>query len=250
LCCATIIIYIYISRGNLNYLLELDYSKTDIKYKDSVIKSNLKQDDITLVYGKYFSKYMFKVGMHHINTTDTDLGDGDTIIFTIGGYKWKGYDKHSYGIENYYTKFKDGHDENFIAKSINVIQFTPYYSFSKAININTRNNIDFKINYIKADDYNTKSYTSYEISDTLYYKKFFTTIKAYGGKMKTGVKDNGFTVYNSKDELKDGYNIKIGYNFKPNLLISSSYGVNNFTEFSKTEDTTSKVLTASLTYTF
>jgi len=120
---------IYVSRGNLNYLLEVDYAKTDIKYKSSTGNSNLKQDGTTLIYSKYYPKYMLKGGIHHISTTDTDLGDGDTIIFSIGGYKWKGYDKYSYGLENYYTKFKDGHDENSIAKAINIIQLSPYYSF-------------------------------------------------------------------------------------------------------------------------
>ncbi len=240
---------IYASVGNLSYLLEVDYTATDIKYKDANT-ANLKQDDFTVTYAKYYKDYMLKGGIHHISTTDTDLGDANILIGAIGGYHWNGYDKYSYGLEGYYSNYKDGHDENEIAKDIEIMQFTPYYSFSKAININTRNIIKFKINHIIANDYATKNYTSYEIADTLYYKKFFTTIKAYGGKMKTGVKDNGNTVYNSKDLLKDGYSIKLGYNIQTNLSISASYAINNFEEYGQTDETSNNVTVATLTYSF
>ena len=193
---------------------------------------------------------MVKGGIHHINTTDTDLGDANVFIGAIGGYHWRGYDKHNYGLEGYYSTYKDGKDENSVAKKIDIIQFTPYYRFSKAININTRDNIGFKINHIVANDYNTKNYTSYEVENTLYYKKFFTTIKVYGGKMKTGIKDSGNTVYNSKDLLKDGYSIKLGYYVKRNLLLSVSYAVNNFKEYGKTVEASNHVTVATLTYSF
>ena len=240
---------IYLNRGNLGYLLEFDASKTDIKYKNSAI-SNLKQEDYTIDYSKYFPTYFLKAGLHHINTSDSDLGNGNIFIMAVGGYKWKGYDKYSYGVEGFYSIYKDGHDENYIAKEIKVSQISPNFTFSKAVNINTRNNIALKLNYIIASDYNTKNYTSFEVADTLYYKKFFTTLKAYTGKMKTGVKDGGNTVYNSKDLLKNGFNLKIGYFAKPNLKLNASYGINKFREYGKTEDGSNSVVTASLSYTF
>ncbi len=243
------IIGVYTSIGNLNYLLEFDYVATNIKYKDANT-TNLKQDDITLTYSKYYKSFMLKGGIHHINTTDKDLCDANVIIGAIGGYQWSNYDKYSYGLESYYSQYKDGHDENEIANKINIFQITPYYSYSKAININTRNIIGFKLNYIIADDYKTKNYTSYEIADTLYYKKFFTIIKVYCGKMKTGVKDSGNTVYNSKDLLKDGYNLKLGYNIQSNLSISTSYAINNFEEYGLTGTTSNKVVVATLRYSF
>jgi hypothetical protein len=239
----------YFSIGNLGYLAEFDYSKTTIKYKDSNIK-DLEQDEFVLTYSKYYPKYMFKIGLHNIDTTDTDLGNGNTLIFAIGGYKWKGYDKYSYGLETFYSMYPDGYDEKYTQKDINIIQLTPYFGFSKAININTRNNIDFKINYIQADDYKTKDYTSYEVSNTLFYKKFFTTIKAYGGEMKTGVKSGGSVVYNSKDLLKSGYGINMGYYIKPNFKATVGYSINNYTEYGKTEDTTNSLLITTLNYSF
>jgi hypothetical protein len=239
----------YYSYGNLNYLFEMDYSYTNIKYKNSAV-SDLKQDDFTIAYSRYYLTWKYKIGFHHVNTTDTDLGDGDVLITEIGGYKTYQYDKLSYGLEGYYSKYNDAYDENDIQKSIKIYQLTPYIGFSKAININTRNNINLKVNYINTSDYNKNDYTSYELEDTLYYKKFYTTLKAYGGKMKSGVKDGGHTVYNTKDLLKDGYSVKIGYFIDKNFAISASYAKNNFEEYGKSGEASNDIAVATLTYTY
>ena len=55
-----------------------------------------------------------------------------------------------------------------------------------------------KANYVHIDKYVDQDYLSFELEDTLYYKKFFTTFKGYIGKMKTGVKNSGNTIYNNK----------------------------------------------------
>ena len=240
---------IYLSGVNSKYAFELDVAKTDIKYKNSST-SNLKQYDYTMACTKYFPGYFVKAGLHHINTTDTDLGDGNVAIIAIGGYQWKGYDKYSYGIEGFYSIYKDGHDDNDNITKITVSQISPNFTLSKAININTRNNTTFKINYVRANNYKTKNYTSFELANTLYYKKFFTTLKGYTGKMKTGVKDGGNTVYNSKDLLKNGYSCKVGYFVKPNLTVSASYGINTFEEAGTSGNSKTNVAVASLSYTF
>lgn len=232
---------IYFSTGNLNYLFELDYFGKNIKYKDET-KSDIIQNDITLSYSKYYDTYMSKVGIHRMSTTDTDLGDGYVFIGKLGKYSWDNDNKYSYGLEGYYSYYKDGNDDNDISKDINIIQFTPYYEFSNAINLNTRNILGLKVNYIVSDDYTTSDYISYEVQNTLYYKKFFTTIKAYGGEMKSGVKKNGFLVYNTKDIIKDGYSVKVGYNLIPNFTFSMNYAINNFIEHGQTEETSNDVL--------
>jgi len=239
----------YFSMGNLGYLVELDYANTEIKYKDAR-SEELKQNDITLTYAKYEKSIMFKGGIHHIDTTDTDLGDGEVIIGQVGGYRWKGYDKHSYGVEGYYSIYADGHDENEILKEIEVIQLTPYYQYSKAINLNTRNVIGLKVNYQNADAYEQKSYTSFEVEDTLYYKKVYGTVKAYGGEMKTGVKDGGHTVFNTKDLMKDGYSLKLGYYLNKNLSLSASYANNNFEETGQQEETSNEIIVGTVSYSF
>jgi hypothetical protein len=239
----------YASFGNLNYLVELDYSHINTTYKDRT-QDNLNQDDITLLYGKYYKKSSYKVGIHHISTNDVELGDGNILIASAGGYSWVGYDKYSYGLDGYYSIYKNGRDENNVAKTVNIVQFTPYFSFYKAFSINTKNTIAFKVNYQIAGDYVTKDYLSYEVSDTFYYKSFFTTLKAFDGEMRTGVKDGGMTVYNTLDLLKNGYGVKLGYYISKNAIFSASYDVNYYEESGLTREGVNSVVSASFSYNF
>jgi len=240
---------IYYSYGNLDYLFEMNYSHTNINYKDSNFK-DLKQDDFTIAYSGYDTNWKYKAGYHYVSSNDNDLGDGHIFIVEVGGYQFYGYDKFSYGLEGYYSIYNDGHDENNIQKTIDAYQFTPYIGYSKAININTRNDIEFKLNYIIANDYEKDSYTSYEIKDILYYKSLYITLRAYGGKMKTGVKDGGFIVYNTKDLYKDGYSVKLGYFIDKNFSVSARYGRNNFEEFGMSGEASNDVALFTLKYSY
>lgn len=237
----------YMSIGNLKYLLEADYAHINLKYKDAT-STDLKQDDITVAYSAYNDKYMFKLGYHNIATTDEELGDGNVIIGSIGGYQFVGYDKYSYGVDEYYSRFNNGQDEDGARKAIKIIQTTPYFSFYKSINADFGNTVVVKGNYQKANDYVDNSYISYEASDTIFYKKFFTTFKAYGGEMRTGTKDGGFTVYNTLDLMKTGYGIKLGLNINKSTLMSLGYDINNYREYGKTVDGSNSVAIASLSY--
>ena len=240
----------YMSYGNLNYLIDLDVAYTKINYKDPALFSDLKQTDITSTIAWYFPKYMFKLGLHNISTTDTDLGDGTTLISAVEGYKYYGYNKFTYGLEGYWTRYGSGHDENNVEKAINIYQATPYIGYSKAINLNTRNNVNLKMDYISVSDFNTKSYTSFTLSDTLYYKKFYTTASGYTGEMKVGVKDSGHSVYNLKDLMKSGYGLKVGYFLKKNLTLDVGYSKNTFQENGFTEDTSNQIFVTTLNYNF
>jgi len=248
------LIGIHASVGTLKYLLEADYSHLSIKFKDSTIE-DLSQDDITLAYGKYYDNYMFHIGDHYIHTNDEELGDGNTLITGICGYTWDDYDKYSYGVDGYYSLYSDAHDEKFSKTTVNIIQFTPYLSFYKYFNKNISNTFLLKMNYEIAPDYVKDTYTSYEISDTFGYKSFFTTLKYYNGEMRTGVKDSGFTVFNTLDLLKDGFDIKLGYYLTPSAIVSISYGENNYEEFdentaSMLEEGKNSVAVATFSYTF
>lgn len=238
------------SKGNLSYLFELDYSHLNTKYKKSANESDLKQDDFVIAYSNYKTNYMSKVGYHYVSTNDETLGDGHIFNYTIGGYKWKGYDKYSLGLESYASIYLDGHDENYNSKAINIFQFTPYVSFYKGINVNTSNTISLKLNYEIATDYVDTDYVSYEFSDTFAYKKFFTTASFYTGESRTGVKDRGNTVFNSLDLMKTGYNLKVGYYLKPNAVLTFSYGANTYREYKASSDGTNNVMVTSLSYNF
>jgi hypothetical protein len=240
---------LYFSHGNLDYLFELDYAKTDISYKNSAT-SNLVQDDITIAYSRFTENYFMKFGLHHINTTDTDLGNGNTYMLSLGEFSWDGYDKSSYTLEAFYSVYNDGFDQNGIAKKISLLQICPSMTFSNVIDVNTRNNLHIKVNYITTNDYNDNNYLSFEIQDTLYYKNFFINGKFMGGEMISGVRDGGNTVINNKDILKTGYGVKLGYYFNANNILTVGYDVNHYSEYLSTEDGSYSVALLTYTYTF
>ena len=227
---------LYTSVGDLNYLFEFAYGYTNINYKSGAIE-NLKQHDLTLKYSKFYKSFAWHAGLHYVNNNEKgaikDLGDGYVAIAGVEGYKWFGYNKLTYGVDTYYSYYTDAFTDTSLAAttSVGVLQISPKISHSKAININTRNTIAVTANFIKAGDYQDSSYTSYEISDTLGYKKFYATLKYNGGKMRSGVKDAGFTVYNTKDLLRSAYTAKLGYYFTPKLEADISYTKNNYEEY-------------------
>ena len=238
---------LYASIGNLSYLSEFSYGYLNTSYKNGIV-ADLKQHDIAFMHSKYYRSYMFKGGLHYINTNDTVLGDGIILITALGGYTFKAYEKYSYGVEGYYSHYKDGHDENGVQKSISMVQFTPYFGFYKAIDINNKNSLNIKFNYEIASDYAKKSYSSFEVSDTYYYRRLFSTLKACFGEMKTGVKDGGIVVYNSLDLKKSGYSLRVGYYLKNHFIISASYGIDSYREYLKSEDAKNDTALFSLSY--
>ena len=243
------IIGIYVSKKDKKYRIDAEYSNTNIKYKYDSIQ-NLKQDDLTIVYNRYFNQYFLKIGLHHINTTDADLGDSDTLIIALGKNNITKNGIYSYSIEGFYTYYKDGHDEYSVKKPIKIVQISPSFSFYKRISRYITNNIGFKINYQNAKQYSKKSYISYKIEDTISYKKLFTTFKLCFGEMKSGVDDGGHIVYNSKDLLKRSYKIKVGYYIKPNTSIAISYENSLSREYGKVLDSTSDMSSISLNHNF
>jgi hypothetical protein len=240
---------VHASVGDASYLVEFDYAHIGTTYKDSAI-TDLSQNDITLVYGKYYKNFMFRVGAHYINTNDPQLENGIVAITSLGGYQFYGYDKLSYGVEGYYSYYNKGQDELGNRKKIGIYQFTPYISFYKSINANWGNTFALKGNYQKSGDYVDDTSSSYEVSDTIFYKSLFTTLKYFGGEMRTGVKDAGMTVFNTLDLYKSGYDFKVGYIISPKLVISASYGKNRYVEYGFTDENTNSVAVASLSYSF
>jgi len=244
----------YASVGNLNYLLEMDYAHFDATYKDPTL-SDLKQDDITLTYSRYFENFMVKLGDHYISSSDTQLGNGNTIMAAVEGYQWSGYNKLSVGLEGYYSHFGTGHDENYLTqKSIGITQVTPYISFYQGIDLNWYNTFGAKINYEMTNDYVKNSYFSYELSDTLGYQNMFLKVGLQGGEMRTGVTNGGFTIVNTLDLMKREYNAKWGYYMTKNTLLSLTYTQRRYQEYYQgvglLSDGTSSALVASASYSF
>jgi hypothetical protein len=245
---------VHASSGTLSYLLEADYSHIQTRYKDSTL-DNLSQDDISLAYASYSKYIMFKYGAHYINTNDEQLGNAIVGFISLEAYHYFAYDKLKYGINTYQSFYRNGHDELYKPTSISITQYSPYLSYYKAIDLNWGNTILLQANLESASNYIQKEYKSYEISDTIFYKSIFVTLTYYNGEMRTGIKDNGFTVFNSLDLMKDGFNAKMNYYFTKNAIVSISYGKNRYEEYDVTSETithenTNSVLVASLSYSY
>ena len=269
---------IYSSIGTLDYLAEFNYVYMGTTYKADEDLDDLVQHDITLTYAKYFKNIMFKIGAHYTTTNEEYLGNGIVAITSVGGYKFIGYDKFSYGVEGYYSFYNNRIDESVILEDtqleapsrasyggggsgsggissqdlvlMGIIQITPYFTYFKSINDKMSNSVSLKINYQIAENYIQSEYLSFELSDTFYYKNIFVAINTYGGEMKSGVKDGGITVYNSLDLQKTGYGVIFGYYFTKDLTASINYALDNYVEVGLTKDTQSSTLSANLTYKF
>ena len=237
--------------GNLNYLVEFDYAHLQTQYKSyNPALADLKQDDISLIYGHYYTTMMYRIGVHYINTTDVQLNNGVAVVTTLGGYKWIGYNKLSYGSHGYLSYYKNGHDENYVAKSITIGQLTPYISYYAPFSYVSSNTFSISVHYQYAPSYLTKEYISFEVSDSLYYKGYFLTLRGYNGKMRSGIKDGGITVFNTLDMMRYGGDMKAGYYFSTSFSANVSYGLNNYKEYGMDEYGTNKVALISMSYSF
>ena len=99
-------------------------------------------------------------------------------------------------------------------------------------------------------DYVKNSYFSYEISDTLYYKSFYASVRWHGGEMKTGVQKSGFAVNTTLDLQKSGFGGEIGYYFSRNTILGVSYDQNSYIEYGANQEGKWDKAMASFTYKF
>ena len=271
----------YTSIGTLKYLVEFNYMYMSTQYKqDANISEDLVQHDIALAYAQYFDNVMLRAGGHYIETNDNLLGNGFVAILGIGGYNFFQADKLSYGLEFYYSFYENRLDEETLNQSLNaaplftkrakqkppsqpaqpssgnqisnvsIIQITPYLAYFTSINPSMSNNLSIKLNYQLIDNYIQDQYLSFEMSDTFYYNNLFIILSAYGGEMRSGVKDRGMTVYNSLDLMKTGYGANLGYYITKGFTVGVSYSRNNYVEEFLTKDTTNNIALLNMNYRF
>lgn len=239
---------LYFSGGNLSYLFEADYSQTEIAYKKNSNIEDLMQSNLVIAYSFYFEKYTAKGGIHNIDTSDKDLGDGIMIMGGVGRYSYSLSVQKSFGVDGYYT-FYEGESSKRSNDNTHVFQITPYFTYSKAFDLYKKNIFSIKANYQFIPKYDEKEHISFELSDTLYYNKSYCSAGFFEGSLNSGVRDGGFTVYNSKDKINSIYSIKAGYYFTPAVDASLKYAVTNMLE-SGTNEATNNAIVATFSYVF
>ena len=222
---------------NKSYIFDIAYSYSDIKYKESQNIDDLNQHDLSLIYISKNSKYALKIGGHYINNNESDtykdLGTGYIGIAGLEAYQSFNQVKFTYGVEAYYSVYPTAHSDKSTAYTllIDVVQFTPYLKYSLVLNQSLRNDLSFNINAIASTQYTDPGYLSYEVKDTLVYRNFYAVLRAFVGEMKSGVKEGGLEVMNTKDLYTSAYSLKVGYYLSPTLALDFSYGINFYQEY-------------------
>ena len=218
---------VYVSYGDLDYLLELDLSHTHVDFKQNYI-NDFTQDDYTLLYNKYYRTFMYKFGVHVIKTDDIDLGDGKVFIAGVENYIFNAKSKLAYGTNLYWSHYANGYDKDGTLGAIDLCQISPYLSYTQTIDEDIKNNVKITVTYINTNAYTQKNYCSISAEDTFTYKKFSTKLKAYTGEKRTSIEDDGRTVYNTKDLMKYGYGLQLSYALSHNFLLNFSYDMHFF----------------------
>lgn len=212
-----------------------NYAKTI--YKSGSILSDFNQQDFTIKYTHRVEKTLFLIGLHSIHNTEnsvyTDLGSG--YVGFIGFEEVNQYEnqKLSYGIEAYYSIYTKAHAETSrnTTTAIAIAQFSPYITHSIDLSPSVRNDFTLRTNIINAAQYTTRNYLSVEAINTMYFNNTYLTLHYLGGKMRSGITNEGLTVYNNKDLYNGIYNITLGYFEASALSFDVSYALSTFKEF-------------------
>jgi hypothetical protein len=218
---------IYASYGNLNYLLEADFSHTHVDFKKNFI-SDFTQDDYSFLASRYYPMFMYRVGIHSIKTDDVDLGDATIFIASLQKYQTQEKSKLTYGTDFYLSHYKKGYNKKGELGKIDIYQFSPFVSYFKIINSNTTNSVKMTLTDINTNAYKQQNYFSYALEDAVTYQKITTKIKGYKGEKKSSIEDDGRTVYNTKDLMKYGYGAQLSYALTSNFSINLSYDIHHF----------------------
>lgn len=251
---------LYASVGDASYKFEAALNHQETNYKDNNF-TKLAQNDFMFSYGTYSKHMMAKAGLHVIVNNEAealrDLGSGYVGIATGALYYAFSHDTITLGLDAYYSMYMHAHDEvlSTPVTIIDVEQFTPMLSYLHIFSDTIRNEIIIKGNYVRASQYKDQNYLSYEIRDTYRYENFFTSLKYFGGEMKSGVHDGGLNVTNTKDLQKQAMGVRVGFYFSKYVITNLSYERNSYKEYnnltrSLNPEGTSKTTTLSVNIIF
>ncbi|WP_038056104.1 hypothetical protein [Thermodesulfobacterium hydrogeniphilum] len=222
----------YLSIGDgINHNIQIGIASTHINYKNNY--SDLDQQDFTFAYSntnQILKNHSFTLGIHYIESDDdlTDHGctlffDGTYLNYKNNEFKWSG------GLGIYYSNYDE-------LISFDVLQLTPHATF-KIFSDYQKGGLylDALGYYIYVDRSNKigideSNYYSLEGDLRYYYGKYDFKIGGWIGQQVFAVKNNGFVVYNLKEEYKGGIYGEMGYTFENGLRLSFNLGVNNYEE--------------------
>lgn len=228
---------LYTSYKDKQNQFDFTYNYAKTIYKSGNPLSDFNQKDFTIKYTREVDKTFSLIGLHTIHNTEssvyTDLGSG--YIGFIGFkelYQYEDY-KLSYGADVYYSLYTQAHAETSRSSTISIAiaQFSPYGIYSSDLSQGIRNDFTLRVNAISAAQYTQKNYLSIEVINTTYFHNTYLTLHYLGGKIRSGITNEGFTVYNNKDIYNGIYNLTLGYFKRSELSFDLSYALSTFKEF-------------------
>ncbi len=216
------VVGIYSSYYNYPNKIELGLENINIEYKTG--QPDLDQNDITLLYTRYFKKHFFlKGGVHYIKSDDKPTDHG---LIGILGFNYYQYLKYNAGIDLYYSRYK-----HYQPKELKVLQVRPYIGFNFGNYYSKLGSfyLEAEYNYIKPDNHkelNLKSnYNSFGLKLSHYKGKWTQTLGAWVGKKAFAIDNGGFTVYNLGETYKAEAKASVDYaiNLKTHVKVQYSY---------------------------
>jgi len=229
---------IYYSYFTSPYKLELDVEHMELSYKNGSPK--YKQSDLTVV-GNYYLGYntAFKLGIHNIFIDqENNPNKYDNIIFA-GITHYKTY-KYNFGFDIYRSDY-DG---------FNVVQFSPRGGFnfgnykSKLGSFYLGGQLNF-IDISKVGYANKTDYINLDLKLQNFNGPFTTELFTSLGKNSYKVANNGFSVYNLKEEYKYTYGASVAYKFKNKSSLKATISKSKLTEGNKDIKTNNYMLSFS-----
>ncbi|WP_024790521.1 MULTISPECIES: hypothetical protein [unclassified Lebetimonas] len=211
---------IYYSYYKWPVKFEIDGEYLNIDYKNNI--PDWLQKDLTLKINFYYkSNWLFNAGVHNFWVKQYDKYHYNKVLF--GGIDYYKYLQYNIGVDYYFSDYKD----------FNVKQITPkvgfnfgnYYSNIGSFYVEGKyNNIHISKDGIAPK----KNYNNFDLKLQNFKGPWTTTLKTTFGKFAYKIANDGFVVYNTGDEYKNGYGIDINYNFKKVNNIKVSFERDKF----------------------
>jgi len=202
--------------------IEMDGEYLKIDYKNN-IPDWLQKDFI--FKGNYYYGYnwIFNTGIHNLWVKQYDKYHYNKVLF--GGIEYYKYLKYNVGV-NYYFSDYNGFNVKQITPKIG-INFGNYYSNLGSFYLEGKYN---HIYISKSDIAPKQHYNNFDVKLQNFQGPWTTTLKATFGKFAYKVANDGFVVYNTGDEYKNGYGISVNYNFNKVNNIKFSFERDKFNE--------------------
>jgi hypothetical protein len=231
---------IYLSGQENPYETIIAAEGKKVVYKNKSSNDDISQTDIMgMLKFNVTDIFNFRIGIHHIVSTDNLTDGGNTFI---GGIKLNN-NSLDFDLNVYYTNY-----DNLV--NLNITQLSPEVGFNLGSNY-----IKIKGDFINIENSNRvaglkDSYISTEITFKHQIGIFETSLSGWLGKRIFAVSNNGFTINNISDEEKGGIYISGNMQLDNFSSLEVGYSYTKFEEIKSANDGSKNSLNIAYSYKF